>query len=374
MDRTRIVVGSCIAVLAAAGIGELYLDKKARTETPPPVERAPSLEAPKAPETQPVSAGEVIASFLSAAEGGSESSRLISLGALLDELEGPEYAKAAISSEAGESLAKAGIEAVSGSGPESMESSKLNERLVGLLASRTHGETSRDYILKILEEGPPELRQAALGHIGGPHGVGGRAVFEKVQELGEKGLIAGDRLPGVLRRAGGKKAVEPILSLMRSTDNWKTISACAVALQDMQDPGVMGPILERLDQTGILDHPKRMPWISSGMLSRHLETAEGSSLTRGIKVMKARPFMVKTALAAVQRGLEKGDPETRRVSAEAIKKAVLARRLDPKQAEGLLAGRLDRETEPVLKAELSGGLEQVRGFAEAPKTEETSQQ
>ena len=51
-----------------------------------------------------------------------------------------------------------------------------------------------------------------------------------------------------------------------------------------------------------------------------------------------------------------------------MKKAVVAKVIDAQKGETMLAEQLRTETEPVLKAELTGGLERVRGLLPETKT------
>ena len=81
--------------------------------------------------------------------------------------------------------------------------------------------------------------------------------------------------------------------------------------------------------------------------------------------MAARPGLAK--IENLQTGLESPDAETRKIAAIAVKKSVVAKVMDPAQGETLLANRLQTETEPVLKAELTGSLERVRGLLPQPK-------
>lgn len=373
MNRTQVLAGSCIALLAILSAGELYLDRMSDVTTARLGPNEIPRQSPPPSETAPLTVEELIGHFMTGIEEGPEVGRLVTLGGLLDQLESPDYAKAAISSENGEALARAVVAAIEQPGMDAPESLRLKARLARFVAGRTRGETSRAFVMKVLDQGPSELRDAVLGVLGFPGGVGGKAVFTKVQELGSQGLLPPKVFPGVLRRTGGKKSAEPIINVMRSSDDRQVISACVIALQDLQDPSLLGPALERLEQTGMIDDPKAMPWIGSALLSKYLETAEGSSLARAIRVVRIRPSMAKSGLAALQKGLESSEADTRRHAADAIKKAVLGKYLDAKQGETLLAGRLDRETEPVLKAEMTGGLEQVRGLIEPLKAPESQQ-
>lgn len=183
--------------------------------------------------------------------------------------------------------------------------------------------------------------------------------FAELLKLAENGPVTLD-LPGGLRKTGGKEAVQPILSLMRSTNDWKTVGACVIALQDYRDPQLFHDILTRLDESGMLDSPGKLPWFSKALFSEYLKNAP--DILPGLRAIRTRPSLVSSNLEVVDRALQSPEAETRRVTAEAVRKAVVGRHLDPKRGEELLAGQLERETEAVLKAQITGGLAEVRDF------------
>ena len=118
----------------------------------------------------------------------------------------------------------------------------------------------------------------------------------------------------------------------------------------------------------MLDSAGKMPWLSPALLDEHLKSADKSQMRRGMIAMATRPVLVKTGIAHVEKGLQSPDADTRRYAAVAVKKAVVAKFVDAKQGETLLAGRLQVETEPVLKAELTGGLERIHSVLEQKET------
>jgi hypothetical protein len=353
MTRNGVVAGSIIAVLTFGAVGELYFDKGAKPKrtTPDEVAVAPV-------EIAPVSVEDAVSGLMTRLESGAAEQKIAALTSLLDQLESDAYAKETLEPELTEPLVKAAVAAVSvSSEAQTPETGPLLLRTALFVASRTHGESSKRFVLESLSAGPAELRAEIARGVGRPEGVKGSDVFAAVKELGEKGELPGDVLPGALRRLGGKKAVEPLLAALAKAERWKDVGACVTALQDYQDPALLGPALERLDQVGMIDNAK-LPWLSPKLFSAYIDKAEGVSLTRGLRAAKTRPALV--SLTAVKRGLESGDAQTRLVAAETVRKAVIKRVLQAKDGETLLANRLSQETEPVLKAELTGGLQQVR--------------
>lgn len=157
--------------------------------------------------------------------------------------------------------------------------------------------------------------------------------YEKLLGLAQTGPLTPE-LPQGLRRLGGRKAIEPLFALMRSTDGWRTVAACATALQDYQDPRLLPDILARLDETGILDSPGKLPWISKPLFAAYLK--DSPELLTGMRLIRTRPSLIGASLEAVARALQSPDPETRRMAKEALDKAVAAKLIEPSQVETLL--------------------------------------
>ncbi len=352
MTRTEIVTGSALALLAGLAIGQLYLDRGAPqddAQSKPQAEAKVESREPPA-ETRPVGIDEVAQSFVESLGQGGELDRSVAFESLLDELESPTYAKARLSYDAAKPLVEAAVETIDATGSDAPESAALKQRLARFIAGRTRTEASRDFVLKTLEAGPADLRLAVVESVGAPQGVIGKAVFDDLAKLAQNGQIPIEKAVPAMRRASSKRAQAGIVALMKSTDSVKVIDACVVALQDYQDPALLGQGLERLEQTGMIDHPSQLPWLSGKLLQKHLETADGAALIRALKAIRTRPALAKDELAALERGLSK--TETRELAVTAVRNAVMTKTLSPEDGEKLLAGKSDEKKPDVLKAEL----------------------
>lgn len=358
MNRLEAVAGISVLTLAVAGLGQKYAELKRLAQTPDPL-KPDSAELAR--EIRPVSTLDSAAhAFLANASAAGDADKMVHLGEFLAALDGPELIEDDFDPETAETVSKTIVSALEKDVDGSKEGQELRRRAVSLMAGRVPSPTAKEFVLKVMTDGPQDLREAAVARVGSPRGVRGPSVYAKVRELGDKGLIPDELLPSALRRTGGLKAREALVTLMKSTDSVKLIAGCAIALQDYRDPALMGEVLERLEQTGRLESGAKMPWISAALLDAHMKTAERAQFRRGLEAMAARPGLAK--LEHVRKGLESPDAETRRVAAVAVKKGVVAKVIDAHQGEEMLAGTLKTETEPVLKAELTGGLERVRGL------------
>lgn len=357
MTRLEAVAGLTVLSLVAGGLGHKYVELKTLAETP-----APEREIKISRESRPIpTVDAVVHAYLIETEGMADADRLPKLGALLTALDSQDLAMAPVDGEVGERLAQALITGIGASPDESPEGLELRRRAVAVVAGRTSSPESKEFVLKTLSEGPQTLRDEALRQLGKAGGVRGPEFFAKVRELQAAGQVPESILPGALRRSGGTKAKQPLLDLLAGTDSKRLIAGCAVALQDYRDPELLGPVLERLEQLGMLEEGVKMPWLSAPLLDKHLQTAEGTKLRRGMLAVRARPALARSGVAKLEKGLSSPDAETRRVAYQAVKKAVVAKAVGVEQGTSLLAGRVESETEPVLKAELTGSLESLRG-------------
>ena len=364
MNRLEAAAGISVIALVAAGLGQKYFELRGLAQTPDPMKsEKPAL----ASELRPVSTlDSAVAAFLANTENAPDADRLVHLGELVAALGGPDLADDDLDADTAEALSKSVVSILDRNPDDSKEGAELRRKAVGLLASRVPSPTSKAFILKTLDEGPQDLREEAVARVGSPRGVRGPSVYAKIRELGDKGLVPDELLPSALRRTGGFKAQGVLIAMMKSTDSAKLVNGCAVALQDYRDPQLMGDILERLEQVGRLDAAGKMPWISAGLLDAYMKTAGKTEFRRGLTAMASRPGLAK--IEHLKTGLDSPDAETRRLAAVAVKKAVVAKVVDAQAGETMLAGRLQTETEPVLKAELTGGLERVRSLLPQAKT------
>ena len=112
--------------------------------------------------------------------------------------------------------------------------------------------------------------------------------FDKLVELAKTGPGTPD-LPEGLRKLGGKKGIDPILSLMRSTNDYKVVGACAIALQNYHDPKLLHDVFMRLDELGYLDKPAKLPWISKTLFAKYM--LESPDVTLGMRAVQSRPAL-----------------------------------------------------------------------------------
>jgi|GEM_PF-1831539 len=360
MNRMEAVVGIGVIALVAVGVGQKYSELSKLAATPDPVRPERPQLAQQNPEGAVDGFDAAAHAFIANTETASDTDKLVHLGELMAAIDGPTFETQDLDDDTAEAAAKAIVEALDNSPDNSKEGMELRRRAVALLAGRIPSPTSKAYILRVMEEGPQELREEAIARVGSPRGVRGSAVYAKVKELADKGVVPDEILPSALRRTGGLKAREALVTLLKSTDSAVLVNGCAVALQDYRDPALLGDVLQRLEQVGRLDSTGRMPWISGSLLAEHMKTADREQFRRGLMAMAARPALAKSEF--LKTGLESTDVETRKIAAVAVKKAVIAKVMDAQTGEAMLAGRLQSETEPVLKAELTGGLERVRGL------------
>lgn len=146
--------------------------------------------------------------------------------------------------------------------------------------------------------------------------------FQKLLELAQTGPVTVE-LPEAMRRTGGKKAIEPLVSLMRSTDDFKIVDACAVALQDYQDPALLHDVLTRLDEIGVLGDPGKLPWFSKKLFGEYAKTTQEPLLV--LKVIRTRPALYEQGAALVTASLQSPEAETKKLAEEIQSKVATAK-------------------------------------------------
>lgn len=346
MNRNQVVAG-----LSVTAMGILLVSKFNSliriADTPDPVKHV-YAQGEDAIGTDAMDA--LIHSFTQSA---SAADRPAALASLLDNLESDRYADEKITGDLGEEFAAAVVKTVAGISDDSKDSIELRRRAVAILSSRDSAPSSKEFVIKTIGEGSPEMRSEALGGVGKPGGVRGPEVFAAVDGVARKGEID-LALPGALRRTGGNKAKKELVTLINSTDNVKFVNACAVALQDYRDPVLLDVALTRIDALGRLGS-NSTPWIGKELFNQYLAHADAVQLRRGITVMSARPSLADVTY--LKPGMESSDMQTRRLAAIAVRKAVLAKTIDFEQGVALLQNRLTAESEPSLKAELMASLQ-----------------
>ncbi len=356
MNRTLMIIGGCFTALALIATAHLF-----ETEDPQPAALAVAQPAALPDQTaEPLTVDEIVQALSPGVEEGDLGSRLAALGELIEELQSPAFSRDPFSPESSERLVMA-VEGVLVWPPEE-DIPKVIPQAVDLIVSRTSSPASEAFASRLILEGSGPLRAAVLRKVGTRGGLRSGEIYDLLLDLNEKGDLPYRELPEALRRLGGRKAFAPIQELFWSSDDPAMIAHCAVSLQNYHRTEVMEEILERLDETGILSKRGLMPWIDRKAFGRFLKEAREDSVVRGLKAIGTRPSLIRGSLPVVERELESADPAVRRIAAAAIKKAVARRIIAAEKGEELLAGRLERETEPVLRAELTGGLSLAREF------------
>lgn len=116
-----------------------------------------------------------------------------------------------------------------------------------------------------------------------------------------------------LPRAQAEKA---LLERLGQDLTWKELAECAVEIQNLHKPALLGPVLERLDRAGLLSDAKRMPWLSARLLSEHIRSSEGEDLSRALRAAGLRPSLARATAEAAREKLAQGAPEVGSLAAK----------------------------------------------------------
>lgn len=267
-----------------------------------------------------------------------------------------------LSLEVRDRAAKAVITAYAGF--EDEESKRL---ALHLIVAKLGGEVARNFAVELMGSTTDAVKLAVVHAYVQPGAANGKALKEKVLEYARSEVVPVDLRPAVLRRALGLKSEPELFALFSSEIPQSAVAACAVELQNLGKPEVMGPVLSRLDALGMLDDKGRMPWISGKLLSKHIQSASDEELERALRIVTLRKSLVRSTARAVKERAGHKDPGIRRLVARIIPNAVKNEGLDVASGEELLLARLKEETDPSVKGEIEGSLAEVRKTRPAPE-------
>ena len=190
-------------------------------------------------------------------------------------------------------------------------------------------EEIREHALQTLEDGDEKEIRTLLSEAGKPGGARGESRLRQAFGAFRERLPAGRtrlRGPQENRRVQGHRADHGNPQIHGFPGRGRPLRGDP---QDYAKAELLPGVLERLDALGMLERNGLMPWIDRDLLNASLGKAQGADLLRGMKVLRNRPSLVSSGMDALARGLEDADPMLRMTAAEAIKKAVAAKRLDP---------------------------------------------
>lgn len=345
--------------------GALFLS----LETGKPVEAlkpgAGTLSAVEALEPKVMTVDDTVLAMLPMLERQDTDARQSALEAIEDAMD--DTGREGLSSEAREQAAKAVIvtfQSAPGETPEGVEAKRL---ALNLLIGRLGGEAGRAFTAELLGSATSAWTLEAISAWVKPGSVNGRLIREKAYELAKTELVPDVLKPLVLRKALGKKSEPELVGLMNTALGPSAIAACAIELQNLNKHEVMGPVLSRLEEAGMLEDHKKMPWISSRLLAEHIRKTDEAGLKRALRVVYLRPGLAKHTAKAIQERANHPSPDVRRLVARIIPDAVKSEGLDVQSGEELLLARLKEETDPTVKGEIEGSLAEVRKTRPAPE-------
>lgn len=317
------------------------------------------LELTEGVEPKTLTVDDTVLAMLPMLERPDMEGRLSALEAIGDALDG-EGGKL-LSDDVREQAAKSVITAFETSPEDSVEGQTAKAQALRLVIGRLGGEAGKAFTLEVLSSATDTWKVEALQAWLKPGAASGASIREKVAELARTELVPDSFKPRMLRRALGKKAEPEIIALLTNgAADRGTIAACVVELQNFGKPEVMGQVLSRLEEAGMLDDHKKMPWISGKLLAQHIRVSDEDGLKRALKAVYLRPSLTRPTVKAIQERASHPNASVRRMVARIIPDAVKNEGLDVTSGEELLLARLKEETDPTVKGEIEGSLAEVR--------------
>lgn len=234
---------------------------------------------------------------------------------------------------------------------------KRKTEAMRLFASKVGGDEATAFFSDVLTFGSEPMKVAAARELSKAAAPADKALFEKGFEVAKSTAFPARWKATAYRRFLGRKAAEPaLLELFQRDDlDAAALRSTAVELQNYGKPQVMGVVLGRLDEAGLLENSSRMPWISGKLLAKHIEASTGDELLTALRVVKRRPGLLDATQAAVHARLGDASPMVRRLVAKIIPEGI-----DLPLGERVLTARLRVETDPDVKQDIETSLARVR--------------
>ena len=236
-----------------------------------------------------------------------------------------------------------------------------------LLVASIKGDSARAFAEQALATGSDEDKTAVLHALLKPGALRGGSLYEMAYELTKTASIPEALKPSVIRRIRGKKGEDELMAFIRDSKDKRVLAAAAVEVQNLRKPELMGEVIARLDEMGMLKDEKSMPWFSGNILSQHLKKAQGVELVRALKVVWTRPSLTRSTFKSVSETLASADPAVRRMAARLVPDAVKYEGAKAEEGEQVLSARLEVETDPSVKGELEAVLGDIRRTRRPPE-------
>jgi hypothetical protein len=237
----------------------------------------------------------------------------------------------------------------------------IRDTAIRLLFVKIQGATAKHFALEGLASADIQRRTAILEAITLPGALRDKEVFNKAFETAQMETTPGKLKPPVYRRVLSRKAASRELMALLETDiDRATVKSLAVEVQNLHRPELLGPVIAKLEKTGLLADKKHLPWFSGKLLGKHVEQSDGAELIRALRVVWLRPALTRHTMKSVEARLQHADPTIRRVVARLIPDAVKYDGMQAVLGEEVLSARLAVETDPAVKGEIEDSLTQVR--------------
>lgn len=228
-------------------------------------------------------------------------------------------------------------------------------------------DSGKPFILRILDRGTEGERTEALRVLGAPGGVSGPEIYDKVEELAQRGLVSQESKATYLARIDKDRARPKILSELSSTGNKRVFVYNARALQDYyRRPEDFKRIIPRLIQFGLAKKgsfdgkSNGLFWIDATLLASYVDTAEGEDLRVVLELMTQYSPLIKPAsVPTITRKLENAAPRIRVLAAQGLETAANYNLEDVAGIKASLRAAADKEQDAVTKTALQESLMRI---------------
>lgn len=227
---------------------------------------------------------------------------------------------------------------------------------------------AKKFVLRILEKGAKEEREAALAVVG-MLAVTGDDVYAMIEQLVKRKLIPLRDRTTVLARVNKEKALPEILKdVAASKDREIFLYSAWALLEYYRRPEDYGRILPRIKELRLgepnsFKNTDGLFWMKADLFAAYLDQVRGEELISALAFMEAFDAVRRpTSAPAVQRKLGDGSPQARASAARILAKLSEYSKADRTSIKESLRHAESAETDQQVKKTIQGALASIEQF------------
>lgn len=192
---------------------------------------------------------------------------------------------------------------------DELTNSANKKRIIEIIGAKDNSAEAHQFFMTVLEDGPAEYREHALGSI--CH-IQGDDIYDKVKDLMRRGVVDPNKYYYAVVAANRGRALPEILETIRTTDNPKTFTLMGKILGDYRDVDLMDTVIDRYPHfTGNVKVGEPAEAISSDMLCKYMSVRDGDRFRIAMGIFKRKGMFSTDRMPILQSKLSSADVKVR---------------------------------------------------------------